>query len=66
MKKRHERTIDTKAPKPLTKYEADGGPLATSQLRQIKKLAPQGEKHSTRSCLFDCQRAVRESSVLSV
>ena len=59
MKRRHEKTKDTKAQKPLPRYEVDGGPLTGSQLRQIKKLAPQGDMHSIRTCLFDCQSATR-------
>ena len=45
---------DTKKAKPvvakglLPRYEVDGGPLTASQLRQIKKPAPQGDMHSIR------------------
>jgi hypothetical protein len=40
------------AAKLLPQYEADDGPLRAAQLRQIKKLAPQGKKRSVRSALF--------------
>ena len=36
----------------LPHYEEDGGPLTASQLRQIKRLVPQGDRHSVRSSLF--------------
>ena len=39
----------------LPQYEADGGPLTATQVRQIKKLAPQGGKRSVRSSLFDAE-----------
>ncbi len=50
---------NTRSSKPVTKatpqYEADNGPLSARQIRQIKKLAPQGDKRSLRSNLFDGQ-----------
>jgi hypothetical protein len=39
--------------KVLPQYEADEGPLTATQMRQIKKRAPQGGKRSVRSSLFD-------------
>lgn len=36
----------------LPQYEADDGPLTAAQVRQIKKLVPQGAKRSVRSSLF--------------
>ncbi len=36
----------------LPQYEADEGPLTPTQIRQIKKRAPQGKKRSMRSSLF--------------
>lgn len=41
----------------LPQYEADDGPLTAAQVRQIKKRAPQGEKRSVRSSLFDAETA---------
>ena len=41
------------AAKLLPQYEADDGPLTAAQLKQIKKLVPQGKKRSVRSSLFD-------------
>ena len=40
------------AAKLLPQYEADEGPLTTTQIRQIKKGTPQGKKRSVRSSLF--------------
>ncbi len=40
------------AAKLLPQYEADEGPLTTTQIRQIKKGAAQGKKSSVRSSLF--------------
>ena len=40
------------AAKLLPQYEADEGPLTNTQVRQIKKGAPQGKKRSVRSSLF--------------
>jgi len=45
------------AVKLLPQYEADGGPLTAGQMRQIKKRAPQGEKRSVRSSLFEVEPA---------
>ena len=39
------------AVKLLPQYEADEGPLTAAQIRQIKKLAPQGKKRSVRSSI---------------
>lgn len=39
----------------LPQYDADEGPLMASQLRQIRKQAPQGTKHSVRSSLFEVE-----------
>ncbi len=36
----------------LPHYEEDGGPLTPLQLRQIRRLVPQGDRHSVRSSLF--------------
>ena len=36
----------------LPQYEADGGPLTATQMRQIRKRVPQGKKRSVRSSLF--------------
>lgn len=36
----------------LPQYEADEGPLTPTQMRQIRKRAPQGKKRSVRSSLF--------------
>ena len=41
----------------LPQYEADDGPLTAAQLRQIKKLVPQGKKKSVRSSLFEMESA---------
>ena len=40
------------AAKLLPQYEADEGPLTPTQIRQIKKSAPQGKRRSVRSSLF--------------
>lgn len=45
------------AVKLLPQYEADDGPLAAAQLRQIRKRVPQGTKRSVRSSLFDVETA---------
>ena len=45
------------AVKLLPQYEADDGPLSAAQVRQIKKIAPQGGKRSVRSSLFDVESA---------
>jgi hypothetical protein len=39
----------------LPQYEADEGPLTASQLRQIRKQAPQGKMRSVRSSLFEVE-----------
>ena len=41
----------------LPQYEADEGPLTAPQMRQIRKLAPQGKKRSVRSSLFEVESA---------
>ena len=41
----------------LPQYEADGGPLTASQVRQIRKRVPQSAKRSVRSSLFKAQSA---------
>lgn len=41
------------AVKLLPQYEADDAPLTVAQVRQIKKLVPQGKKRSVRSSLFE-------------
>lgn len=41
------------AVKVLPQYEADDGPLAAAQLRQIRKSVPRKAKRSIRSSLFD-------------
>ena len=41
----------------LPQYEADEGPLTATQVRQIKKLAPQGKKKSVCSSLFETAEA---------
>lgn len=45
------------AVKLLPQYEADDGPLTVAQVRQIKKLVPQGKKRSVRSSLFEVESA---------
>ena len=45
------------AVKMLPQYEADDGPLTATQMRQIRKRAPQGKKRSVRSSLFEVQPA---------
>ena len=45
------------AVKLLPQYESDGGPLTATQVRQIKKRAPQGRKRSVRSSLFELESA---------
>jgi len=51
------RALRDLAIKVLPQYEADDGPLTTSQIRQIKKIVPQGAKRSVRSSLFDMETA---------
>ena len=41
------------AAKVLPQYEVDSGPLSATQVRQIRKLLPQGTKRSVRSSLVD-------------
>ncbi len=41
----------------LPQYEADDGPLTAAQIRQIKKIVPQGKKRSVRSSLFELEPA---------
>ncbi len=53
------KSIDTKSKRCSPHHEADSGPLAVSQIRQIKKLASQGNKHSVRSGLFESHIAFR-------
>lgn len=45
------------AVKLLPQYEVDDGPLTVAQVRQIKKLVPQGKKRSVRSSLFEVESA---------
>jgi hypothetical protein len=45
------------AVKLLPQYQADEGPLTATQLRQIKKRVPQGNKRSVRSSLFGTETA---------
>jgi hypothetical protein len=45
------------AVKLLPQYEADDAPLTASQIRQVKKRAPQGKKRSVRSSLFEVASA---------
>ena len=45
------------AVKVLPQYDADDGPLTATQMRQIKKRAPQGKKRSLRSSLFKAESA---------
>lgn len=45
------------AVKVLPQYEPDDGPLTAAQMRQIKKLAPQGTQRSVRSSLFGKETA---------
>lgn len=51
------RALHELAVRVLPQYEADDGPLTAAQVRQIKKRAPQGEKRSVRSSLFDVETA---------
>ena len=45
------------AVKLLPQYEPDDGPLTATQVRQIRKLVPQGKKRSVRSSLFEVEPA---------
>ena len=47
------RALHELAARILPQYEPDDGPLNAAQLRQIKKLAPQGKMRSLHSSLFD-------------
>lgn len=49
------RALHELAARVLPQYEADDGPLAAAQVRQIKKRVAQGTKRSVRSGLFDVQ-----------
>lgn len=51
------RALHELAVKILPQYEADDGALTATQMRQIKKRAPQGDKRSVRSSLFDTATA---------
>lgn len=51
------RALREMAVKVLPQYAADDGPLTATQIRQIKKRAPQGNKRSMRSSLFDLEQA---------
>ena len=51
------RALHELALKVLPQYEADDSPLTATQLRQIKKRVPQGNKRSVRSSLFDTENA---------
>jgi hypothetical protein len=51
------RALHELAVRVLPQYEADDGALTATQLRQIKKQVPQGEKRSVRSSLFDAEIA---------
>ncbi len=51
------RALHELAVKILPQYEADDGPLNAAQIRQIKKLVPQGKMRSVRSSLFDSKPA---------
>jgi hypothetical protein len=43
-------------PNTAPQYPMDDGPLSAAQLRQIRKLAPQGKKRALRSSLLDLKR----------
>ena len=45
------------AVKLLPQYEPDDGPLTATQVRQIRKLVPQGKKRSVRSSLLEVEPA---------
>lgn len=51
------RALHELAVRVLPQYEPDDGPLTATQLRQIKKNAPQGKKGVLRSSLFDTEPA---------
>ena len=48
----HNTQTRKKEGKTVTHYEADKGALSTVQLKQIKKLAPQGKNFSVRTSLI--------------
>ena len=54
------KSIDAKSKRRSPNYEADRGPLTASQIRQIRKLAPQGGKHSVRSSLIEFRKDFRQ------
>jgi len=41
----------------LPQYEQDDGPLTAAQVRQIRKLVPQGTRRSVRSSLIETESA---------
>ena len=49
------RALRELAVKVLPQYERDDGPLSASQVRQIRKLVPQGTKRSVRSSLIEME-----------
>jgi len=51
------RALHELAVRMLPQYEADDGPLTTTQVHQIKKRIPQGSKRSVRSSLFNTETA---------
>lgn len=51
------RALHELAIKVLPQYEEDNGPLMATQVRQIKKLIPQGARRSVRSSLFETESA---------
>ena len=51
------RALHELAVKVLPQYEQDSGPLTATQMRQIKKLIPQGTKRSIRSSLIEMESA---------
>lgn len=51
------RALHELAVRVLPQYEPDNGPLSAAQIRQIKKLEPQGKMRSVRSSLFDSKPA---------
>jgi len=51
------RALHDLAVRVLPQYDADDGPLTATQVRQIKKQAPQGGMRSVRTSLFDAKKA---------
>lgn len=51
------RALHELAARVLPQYEADGGPLTATQVRQIRKRVAQGGKRSVRSSLVDDEPA---------